>query len=141
MDVRGASLYFLSIANRFDRKTFITVHTPEPIFDLLGQFVAMALEDEVFTAKFKCLEDIYWQPIPSHQCGMAVKIKADKLDIPVFREPEQTTNSLHASMTKPLKGSTWNHNLKHIGIISGLKCLFSQYVLRWSLINLINSMS
>ncbi|WEW55056.1 hypothetical protein PRK78_000484 [Emydomyces testavorans] len=87
-------------------KIFVTVHNCEPIFDLLGNLVIMALEDEVFAAKFKCLENIYWQPILPHQCGMAVKIKADKLDMPVFWEPEQTANGLHTSKTKSLKGST-----------------------------------
>ncbi|QVM10006.1 hypothetical protein D8B26_004669 [Coccidioides posadasii str. Silveira] len=53
------------------RKTFVIVHNPEPIFDLLGHFVVMVLHDGAFAADFTCLEDIYWHPIPSHQISMA----------------------------------------------------------------------
>lgn len=41
------------------RKTFVICHNPEPILDLLGHLLAMALHNEIFAAEFRELEDIY----------------------------------------------------------------------------------
>ncbi|EER36672.1 conserved hypothetical protein [Histoplasma capsulatum H143] len=74
-------------------KRFTISHHPEPLFDLLGQLLSMALYDRIFAADFKSLDDIYWHEISSYKDGMELKVKRDKLDIPVFREPENKVPS------------------------------------------------
>ncbi|EEP82143.1 predicted protein [Uncinocarpus reesii 1704] len=120
-------------------KAFVIAHHPEPIFDLLAHLVAMAFYDEALDAESTSLEDIYWHPIPSHCHGMAVKIKGDKLDIPVFREPEKTKDGYRTSKTEPLKGTTWHQFLKHAALILELAICFSHYVLRRTLLNTVNN--
>lgn len=100
----------------------------------------MAINDEIFAPEFEKLEDIYWYPIPLHLGGMNLKIKAEMLDVPVFRQPERTGSGYRTSERTPLKGSTWSGYLKHLGLMAGLKYGLTQYVWRRSLINTINSM-
>ncbi|EEQ85975.2 uncharacterized protein BDCG_09244 [Blastomyces dermatitidis ER-3] len=90
--------------------------------------------------KPRVLEDIYWQPIPSHLQGMNLKIKIKKLDQPVFRQPERTAEGYQTSETKPLKASTWQGYRRHVGLLSGLEYALTQYVWRRSLISAIISM-
>jgi hypothetical protein len=71
---------------------------------------------------------------------MHLKIRRDKLDLPVFREPEKTANGYHTSEKKPMKALTWARYLKHVGLMAALKYALTQYVFRRSLINAINSM-
>ncbi|OJD21511.1 hypothetical protein ACJ73_07150 [Blastomyces percursus] len=40
-------------------KTFVISHNPEPLLDLLGHLLSMAIHDEIFAPEFKKLEDIY----------------------------------------------------------------------------------
>ncbi|EDN05685.1 predicted protein [Histoplasma mississippiense (nom. inval.)] len=75
-------------------KTFVISHNPEPLLDLLGHFLSMAIDDEIFAPEFKKLEDIYWYPIPSHLGGMNLKIKAEMLDVPVFRPSSALSSPL-----------------------------------------------
>ncbi|QSS56097.1 hypothetical protein I7I53_04204 [Histoplasma capsulatum var. duboisii H88] len=120
-------------------KTFVISHNPEPLLDLLGHFLSIAIDDKIFTPEFEKLEDIYWYPIPSHLGGMNLKIKAEMLDVPVFRQPERTGSGYRTSERTPLKGSTWSSYLKHLGLMAGLKYGLTQYVWRRSLINAINN--
>ncbi|KAG5296486.1 hypothetical protein I7I50_09670 [Histoplasma capsulatum G186AR] len=120
-------------------KTFVISHNPEPLLDLLGHFLSMAINDEIFAPEFEKLEDIYWYPIPLHLGGMNLKIKAEMLDVPVFRQPERTGSGYRTSERTPLKGSTWSGYLKHLGLMAGLKYGLTQYVWRRSLINTINN--
>ncbi|EDN05085.1 predicted protein [Histoplasma mississippiense (nom. inval.)] len=75
-------------------KTFIISHNPEPLLDLLRHLLSMAIDDEIFAPEFEKLEDIYWYLIPSYLDGMSLKIKAEMLDVPVFRQPERTGDGL-----------------------------------------------
>ncbi|EDN05446.1 predicted protein [Histoplasma mississippiense (nom. inval.)] len=120
-------------------KTFIISHNPEPLLDLLGHFLSMAIDDEIFAPEFEKLEDIYWYPIPSYLGGMSLKIKAEMLDVPVFRQPERTGDGYRTSEKTPLKGSTWSGYLRHLRLVAGLKYSLIQYVWRRSLINAINN--
>ncbi|ODH47991.1 hypothetical protein GX48_05923 [Paracoccidioides brasiliensis] len=86
------------------RKTFVISHNPEPLLDYLGHFLSMAIDDEIFAPEFEKLEDIYWYPIPSYLGGMSLKIKAEMLDVPVFRQPERTGDGYRTSEETPLKG-------------------------------------
>lgn len=63
----------------------------------------MAYHSEIFVVNFRDAEDVYWQEIPPHRRGMEIKIKRDKLDIPVFTEPDGIT---------PLKARTWGRYIK-----------------------------
>ncbi|EDN03883.1 predicted protein [Histoplasma mississippiense (nom. inval.)] len=121
-----------------DEKTFIS-HNPEPLLDLLGHFLSMAIDDEIFAPEFEKLEDIYWYPIPSYLGGMSLKIKAEMLDVPVFRQPERTGDGYRTSEKTPLKGSTWSGYLRHLRLVAGFKYSLTQYVWRRSLINAINN--
>ncbi|KAL2377056.1 hypothetical protein RJZ90_007043 [Blastomyces dermatitidis] len=120
-------------------KTFVISHNPEPLLDLLGHLLSMAIDDEIFAPEFKKLEDIYWYLITSHLSGMNLKIKAEMLDLLVFRQPERTGNGYRTSERTPLKGSTWSGYLKYLGLVAGLKYGLTQYVWRRSLINTINN--
>ncbi|OJD24573.1 hypothetical protein ACJ73_04067 [Blastomyces percursus] len=120
-------------------KTFVISDNPEPLLDLLGHLLSMAIHDEIFAPEFKKLEDIYWYPIPSHRGGMDLKIKANMLDVPIFRQPERTGNGYRTSERTPLKASTWSGYLRHLGPVAGLKYRLTQYVWRRSLINAINN--
>ncbi|EDN09494.1 predicted protein [Histoplasma mississippiense (nom. inval.)] len=122
-----------------DEKTFVISHNPEPLLDLLGHLLSMAIDDEIFAPKFEKLEDIYWYPIPSYLDGMSLKIKAEMLDVPVFRQPERTGDGYRTSEKTPLKGSTWSGYLRHLRLVAGLKYSLTQYVWRRSLINAINN--
>ncbi|EEH48737.2 uncharacterized protein PADG_04816 [Paracoccidioides brasiliensis Pb18] len=64
----------------------------------------MAIDDEIFAPEFEKLEDIYWYPISSYLGGMSLKIKAEMLDVPVFRQPERTGDGYRTSEETPLKG-------------------------------------
>ncbi|KMP02012.1 hypothetical protein CIRG_02151 [Coccidioides immitis RMSCC 2394] len=119
-------------------KTFVISHSPEPILDLLSHILSLAIDDEIFVADFPRFEDIYRYPIPSHLKGMQLKIRRDKLDLPVFREPEKTANGYRTSEKKPMKASTWARYLIHVGLVAALKYYLTQYVFRRSLINAIN---
>ncbi|OJD10414.1 hypothetical protein ACJ73_09803, partial [Blastomyces percursus] len=120
-------------------KSFVISHNPEPLLDLLGHLLSMAIDDEIFAPEFEKLEDIYWYPIPSYLSGMNLKIKATMLDVPVFRQPENTGNGYRTSEKTPLKGSTWSGYLRHLRLVAGLKYSLTQYVWRRSLINAINN--
>ncbi|PTU22249.1 hypothetical protein P175DRAFT_0490728 [Aspergillus ochraceoroseus IBT 24754] len=71
-------------------KRFVIEHEENLIFDLLGQLMALAINDDIFVATMKDMADIYTVPIPAHRRGIQMKIKKDKLDILIFREPEHT---------------------------------------------------
>ncbi|OJD26669.1 hypothetical protein ACJ73_01952 [Blastomyces percursus] len=117
-------------------KRFIITQHPEPMFDLLGQLLAMAIKDGIFAADFKSLDDIYWHKIPEHRVGMQLKIKRKKLDIPLFREPEKTSTGWRTSI--PLKASTWSRILIYLGILAALAYSLTQYVFRRMVINVLN---
>ena len=67
----------------------------------------MALYDNIFDADFACLDDIYWHEIPAYKDGMELKVKGEKLDIPILQEPECTGTGYQTSDKIPLKVSTW----------------------------------
>lgn len=71
-------------------KRFVVEHEDNPIFDLLSQLLSLAIDDGIFVAMIKDKVDIYTVPIPSHRRGIQMKIKKEKLDIPIFCEPEHT---------------------------------------------------
>lgn len=132
----------LRILTVLDRsKTFVFMQDPYPLLDLVGHLFAMAIHDDIFAPEFREIEDIYWAKIPSHKVGMQVKIKREKLDLPVFRQPERSENGYRTSDSTPLKASTWSNYLRPLGRLAGLKYLLTQYVFRRTTINYINSMN
>ena len=87
-------------------------HEDNPIFDLLSQLLSLAIDDGIFVVTIKDEADIYTVPIPSHRRGIQMKIKKEKLDIPIFREPEHTAEGYRTSDTQPLKSRTWSRIIK-----------------------------
>ena len=68
----------------------------------------MAMHDDIFDtdifdADNKDIERIYRAEIPYYKKGMQLKIKRDKLDMPIFREPAK---GYRTSDDKPLKART-----------------------------------
>ncbi|QSS63012.1 hypothetical protein I7I51_00068 [Histoplasma capsulatum] len=121
-----------------DGKRFTIGHHPEPLFDLLGQLLSMALYDRIFVAEFRNLDDIYWHEISADKGGMELKVKREKLDIPIFRQPERTDTGYRTSDTMPLKASTWARILREIGKLMGLLISLTQYYFRRTVINILN---
>ncbi|OJZ88793.1 hypothetical protein ASPFODRAFT_205890 [Aspergillus luchuensis CBS 106.47] len=97
---------------------FVIEHEKNLIFDLL---------------------EIYTVPIPAHRRGNQMKIKRDKLDIPIFREPERTAEGYRTSDSQPLKSRAWSRILKRLGIRAGQARNLTQKVLRRGGINAINN--
>ncbi|OJJ65625.1 hypothetical protein ASPBRDRAFT_670028 [Aspergillus brasiliensis CBS 101740] len=64
-------------------------HEENLIFDLLGQLMALAIDNDIF-----------------------LKINRDKLDIPIFRKPEHTAEGYRTSEIQPLKSPTWSGIIK-----------------------------
>jgi hypothetical protein len=104
----------------------------------------MAMHDDIFDtdifdADNKDIERIYQADIPYYKRGMQLKIKRDKLDMPIFREPERSAKGYRTSDDTPLKSSTWSRNVKRLGVKAGLEENLTQKVLRRGTINAINS--
>ncbi|KAK2853273.1 hypothetical protein FQN49_005240, partial [Arthroderma sp. PD_2] len=79
-------------------KTFVFVHHPDPMFDLLGQLLSMAIDNGIFTSDMS-IEDIYRYRIPSCLPGMDLKVKRGSLDQPVFRQPVKGPDGYRTSKT------------------------------------------
>lgn len=92
-----------------------------------------------FLLLLKMWRHIYTVPIPPHRKGIHLKIKKEKLDIPIFREPEHTSEGYRTSDSQPLKSRTWGRNIKRIGVRNGQEQNLTQKVLRRGGINAINS--
>ena len=106
----------------------------------------MAMHDDIFDTDIfdtdiKDIEPIYQADIPYYKRGMQLKIKKDKLDMPIFREPERSAKGYRISDYKSLKARTWNRNVKRLGVKAGLEENLTQKVLRRGTINAINSMN
>jgi Protein of unknown function (DUF3435) len=78
-----------------------------------------------FAAQFRGVKDIYQAIIPSHKAGMQLKIRKDKLDLPIFRQPERSVNGYRTSAKTPLKASTWSRYLKRLGQVAGFKYMYT----------------
>lgn len=115
-------------------------HEENLIFDLLSQLMALAFHDKIFVAMIKDIANIYTVPIPPHRKGIQLKVRREKLDIPVFREPRNTSQGYRTSDSEPLKSTTWSRNIKRIGVQAGQEQNLTQKVLRRGGINAINSM-
>ena len=59
-------------------------HEENLIFDLLSQLLALGLHDDIFAATIEDVADIYTTYIPPYRKGIQLKIKREKLDIPIF---------------------------------------------------------
>jgi hypothetical protein len=86
----------------------------------------MAMHDDIFDTDIfntdnKNIERIYQADIPYYKRGMQLKIKRDKLNMPIFREPERSANGYQISDNKSLKARTWSRNVKRLGVKAGLE--------------------
>lgn len=111
------------------------------MFDLLSQLLALGIDDDIFGPTIKDAADIYTVPIPDNRTALQLKIKREKLDLPIFREPEQTDEGYRTSGRVPLKARTWARYLKRIGKKAGQKENLTQKEVRRGAINAINSMA
>lgn len=82
--------YIQALIYQTSIKRFVIEHEYNPLFDLLGQLLAMPMHDDVFVADIKDIEQIYLAEIPYHGRGLQLKIKREKLDLPIFRDPEHS---------------------------------------------------
>jgi hypothetical protein len=122
-------------------KRFVIEHEANPLFDLLAQLLAMAMHDDIFLIKANDVEQFYIMEIPSHRSGIELKIVRDKLDLPIFREPERSDKGYQTSKNEPMKSRTWGRNIQRLGMKEGLEQNLTQKVLRRGLINAVNSMT
>jgi len=134
------SIYYNNLLST--RKTFVVEREENPLLCLVDHLLFMALHDDVFVAEStRDVSYIFRVKPPSVKKSLTLKIKADALDQPVFREPERVADEYRTSKTKPLRSSTWLRYLKRLGLKSGLKHSFTQYVARRGLVNAVNSKS
>ena len=106
----------------------------------------MAMHDDIFDTDIfntdnKDIKRIYQADIPYYKKGMQLKIKRNKLDMPIFREPERSAKGYRISDYKSFKIRTWNRNVKRLKIKASLEENLTQKVLRRGTINAINSMN
>ncbi|OAX78661.1 hypothetical protein ACJ72_07028 [Emergomyces africanus] len=120
-------------------KTFFIGHHPDPIFDVLGQLLALAKVDGVFAAEIKNLKDIYYYPIPDDLRGEPLKFRAESLDQPVIRKPVRGPDGFRTSDTEPMGYQTIYDYLVALGVAMCLKCRLTWYVWRRVLISAINN--
>ncbi len=86
----------------------------------------MAMYDDIFDTDIfnvdnKDIKRIYQADIPYYKRGIQLKIKRDKLDLSIFREPERSANGYRILDDKPLKIRTWSRNIKRLKIKARLK--------------------
>ncbi|EHA20203.1 hypothetical protein ASPNIDRAFT_45949 [Aspergillus niger ATCC 1015] len=120
-------------------KRYVIEHEDNLIFDVLSQLLALAIHDDIFEATIQDVSHIYTVPIPDHRKGIQLKIKREKLDVSVFREPERTPQGYRTSDSCPLKSKTWSRYVKRIGVRSGQERNLTQKVFRRGAINAINN--
>jgi len=134
------SIYYNNLLST--RKTFVVEREENPLLCLVDHLLFMALHDDVFVAESTRDVSYIFRAKPSAaKKSLTLKIKADALNQPVFREPERAADEYRTSKTKPLRSSTWLRYLKRLGLKSGLKHSFTQYVARRGLVNAVNSKS
>jgi hypothetical protein len=110
-------------------KRFVIEHETNPLFDLLAQLLAMAMHDDIFLMKANNVEQFYIMEIPPHQSRIELKIVQDKLDLPIFQEPERSDKGYWTSQIEPMKSRTWGHNIQHLGMKEGVEQNLTQKVL------------
>jgi hypothetical protein len=66
----------------------------------------MAIHDDIFNIDNKDIERIYRAEILYYKRDMQLKIKKDKLDMPIFREPERSAKGYRILDNKPFKVKT-----------------------------------
>ncbi len=134
------SIYYNNLLST--RKTFVVEREKNPLLCLVDHLLSMTLHDDVFVAEStRDVSYIFRAKPSSAKKSLTLKIKADALDQPVFREPERAADKYRTSKTKSLRSSTWLRYLKRLGFKSGLKHSFTQYVARRDLVNAVNSKS
>lgn len=101
----------------------------------------MVVHNDIFVADIKDIEYIYWAKIPYYNRGLQLKIKKDKLDLPIFCEPERSKKGYQTSEDKPLKSRMWSCNIKWLGFKAGLEENLTQKVLQYGTINAVNNMN
>ncbi|KAL2859811.1 uncharacterized protein BJX67DRAFT_386620 [Aspergillus lucknowensis] len=120
-------------------KRFVIEHEDNLLFDLLSQLLALGIDDDIFVATIRDVADIYTVPLPRHRRGIRLKIKRDKLDLPIFREPERTDEGYRTSILVALKARTWARYIKRIGKKTGQEENLTQKEVRRGAINAINN--
>jgi hypothetical protein len=108
-------------------KSLVIEHEPNPLLDLLGQLLALAVMT-TFLQPTSETTKISTGPKSRHTRGMQLKIKRGQLDLPIFRQPDRPTNGYRTSPEKPLKAIPWGRYLKRLGFKARLKQNLSQYV-------------
>jgi hypothetical protein len=104
----------------------------------------MAMHDnifniDIFNADNKDIERIYRAEIPYYKRGMQLKIKRDKLNMPIFRESKRSAKGYRTLDDKLFKVRTWSRNVKRLEVKAGLEENLTQKVLRRGIINAINN--
>ena len=66
------------------RKSFVIQHDPNPLFDVLGYLLTLAIHDDVFAMELRDIEEVYQIEIPPHMKDVKLGVKETKLDLPIF---------------------------------------------------------
>ncbi|KAI1935734.1 hypothetical protein LOZ57_006872 [Ophidiomyces ophidiicola] len=110
-------------------KTFTIGHHPDPVFDLLGQLLALAVADGVFAASIQDVKVIYDYPIPSYLLGEPLKYKPKNLDQPVIRQPLDGSSGRRTSETVPMTYQTFYNYITDLGKAMCLKHRLTWYLM------------
>ncbi|KAI1908739.1 hypothetical protein LOZ65_006603 [Ophidiomyces ophidiicola] len=119
-------------------KTFTIGHHPDPVFDILGQLLALAIADGVFAANIQDVQAIYHYPIPPYLSGEPLKYRAKSLDQPVIRQSVNGSNGRRTSETAPMTYQRFYHYITDLGKEMCLKDRLTWYVWRRGLISAVN---
>ncbi|KAJ0414899.1 hypothetical protein BJY00DRAFT_305297 [Aspergillus carlsbadensis] len=114
LDGSTRHIKFYIIRNPPRIKRFAIKHEDNLLFNLLLQLLALGINDDIFVATIWDVVDIYIVPLPHYQRGIRLKIKQDKLDLPIFREPKRTKEGYHTSILLALRARTWARYIKKI---------------------------
>ena len=73
-------------------------HDPNPVLDVLGYLLALAIYDDIFATELKDVEQVYRIEVQPHMNNIELEVKRTKLDLPIFRRPARSANEYRTSM-------------------------------------------
>jgi hypothetical protein len=74
------------------RKSSVIQHDSNPLFDILGFLLALAIHDDIFATGLRDIEQVCRIEIPAHMNDVKLEVKGTKLDLLVFRRPARSVN-------------------------------------------------
>jgi Protein of unknown function (DUF3435) len=99
------------------------------IFDPTIIIIANAILDDAFKSDIRSVHDFYKVRVPTTRRSLDIEWKENKLDVPVFRQPDKSLSS-GTSPDQPMLYSTYLEYLKRLGVDCGFKENLSSYMIR-----------